>query len=67
VTKLRIVEESIDTPRGDAFYRDVKPADDLACLLALRDEVHARGLGDWHRYRVEAWDPMTGWIPHRPS
>jgi hypothetical protein len=66
-TRLRILEDAFSLQRGDEFRRDVKPTDDLRCLAILRDEVKARGLGDWQRYRIEAWDHALGWIPHRPT
>lgn len=67
MTRLRILEEeAMNLDRGE-LHRDVKPDDRLACLLILRGEIEARGLGDWTRYRIEAWDAYAGWIPHRPQ
>jgi hypothetical protein len=67
MTRLRLVEEdAMGLVRGEVS-RDVKPRDRLACLLVLRNEVKARGLGDWTRYRIDAWDAYAGWIEHRPQ
>jgi hypothetical protein len=67
MTRLRIVEEAaMGLDRGE-LHRDVKPDDRLACLVILRDEVKRRGLGDWTRFRIDAWDSYAGWIEHRPN